>query len=494
MKKACIWGLLIISHLLSGPLHSEAEHDDSAINAATSTINAEASRVRAAASSARQQASQLTQTASSVRSAASNARSKAVEMRSQVIEVNSSTMTANANKQRMSSEEISANAEHVRNRADIERLKKYYEPLVQETYNVEQQQKFIDQAQQDLDTFTNFLGKYYGAHDQLPVYISEALLLAKESDVAHQSWMTALGALIEDKKPDFDSIVNFSTMSEEVQKIVSFENSTPNEDALRKLEERAKTNLQIARDRTKSVKLDNFNLVSMRGLHITLQGTDFKSRLQEFYAIERNLQESLRQVNALYFLIEQKQERRNYLVRMIPIVWNRIANLRLQAANVGEGASIIQEIDASLRGPQMLSTIKARTTIFKNEIDQQLRYNFAPYAAYQAVLGAYKNFQDIDKYLNTINLTSNLKIELSALLKDEKAAVDTRSKEITLILSGRDFSKYLSEWKRQARLITGRNQHKLNAACRDLMNEIHAASDFNKGLEQTFLNFKGACS
>lgn len=470
------------------------EYNDEAINKATAAMISEAKRVRDETESVRRQTEAMTKAAQAVSATAREANQKATSMRAEVGLVKANTQATIEAKARSAAVESAAKLSHDKNLREIEDLKKEFAAIVQEAYNVEMQQKFIDEAQRDLTSFAAFLAQYYANHDQLPGFINEALALEKQADAAHTKWMDDLAALIEEKKPNFDNIVDFTTMFEEVQKIVSFENSLPISTGLLTIEGKTKTSLTVARNRANSLKTDNFNLVGMRGLHITLNGTNFKERLQEFYAIEVNLAETLRYINALEYMLEQKNERRNYLVRMIPIVWNRIANLRLQAANVTDGARIINEIDSSLRGPQIFASIKNRSASFKSEIDNQLRYNFAPYSAYQTILGAQANFQAIEKDLNEANLTNNMKVEINAMLMDEKAAVAARNNDVTLILSGSDFSRYISQWKSQARLIANRNQSKFNASCRDLYTEVLAITAFNKGTEQLFLSFKGACS
>jgi myosin heavy subunit len=309
---------------------------------------ADASSMRSAAQNLRSQASDLQSRASSIRSETSSLRSNTssvnsersrAEQRRQNIDSEISQLGSDASMKRNEASQLNSQAMSMIQQkrqvdAQNQQLKGQLTTLLRETYKLQALVDFKESEKKSLDDFQNKIAAVNSSFDNLNEKHGRLEKAVVQALDLHSKWMTYLAGTAEIFAPHFKELVDEGSIKAAAYKIKGFVQAVPAQKQVTDSEDEMLAYARRAGQISSSIQDQLREIARSPGLAVynkyassPSDGTFWRKQDEDVY---KNADFALKTET----LINLLRERRGFLVRVIPAMWERMLNVRLDSVNL----------------------------------------------------------------------------------------------------------------------------------------------------------------
>jgi hypothetical protein len=304
------------------------------IRIAASALRSKASKVHARASAARSEASSVRSKTSQMQSDERDAKSKRQSMEGQIHQNNMerSQLESEANSLKQAAE--GQRRQKVQVDAEIAVNNRTLSELLKVVYNLEAKVKFKETERDDLETLKQQVNAIYTNMTTLSEMQARAAGELTISAEAHMAWMKHLGEVTERLAPDFKGLKSSDDVKIAAYKASAFPKEAPDPEGPNSREELAiKTERDISA-LTGRIQEQLRQSGSMPGLAVYHKYSQTRFDGAYWQGIDESVHKNIELALQIDALVKLSRERRGYLVRVIPVMWERMLNLRLDSIHL----------------------------------------------------------------------------------------------------------------------------------------------------------------
>ncbi len=306
----------------------------------------------------------------------------------------------------------------------------------------------------------------------------------------YQTWLLDFNSFVEDKSPDFDSIIDRQSYNTIVASISNAFQELPNTAHLLAKEstiQQALNSYLVSTDRLIEyirVFPGTVNLATLRKFN------NNEIDLESLKYLDLALRHTYKQATRFSKAIEQMRRQRELIIFNLVRIWQAYATLKLHIVNIEFGVEIILEVDRVLKSPDIYAQIKSKTEFYAYQM-QDLAGSIYPFSAHKSTIDAYKFHSLLIKQMENLDLSDSFKIEVKNLMTDFLIQRDIYFELAEGMLMEAEI--YLSEWQNIVVRRLRRLGDSVTSQCLSLATRIQDTSEPTAEIESEFLEFREGC-